>query len=164
MKALSALDAVVEKNDYNDKDNMRTYIINVHGMKSALANIGKTDLSAAAAKLEIAGREEKLDVITSETPAFISSLRALVEELSPKKETAGVENADEDKPFLTETLLAIKAACGEYDDSVAEKALAELRKRTWSQKTNELLGTIAERLLHSEFDEIVEDIDKFNEQ
>jgi HPt (histidine-containing phosphotransfer) domain-containing protein len=36
---------------------MRTYTINVHGMKSALANIGKTDLSAAAAKLEIAARE-----------------------------------------------------------------------------------------------------------
>jgi hypothetical protein len=62
---------------------------------------------------------------------------------------------------LTETLLTIKAACGEYDDSAAEKALAELRKKTWSPKTNEFLNTIAEKLLHSDFDEIAEDIGKF---
>jgi CheY-like chemotaxis protein/HPt (histidine-containing phosphotransfer) domain-containing protein len=161
LKALAVLEESSKKDDYNNKDNMRAYIISVHGIKNALANIGKTDLSATAKKLEQAGREEKIDVISSETPAFIDSLRAVVEEVKPIKEKSAVGEDNEDKPYLTEMLVAIKTACADYDEETADKALAELRKTAWSPQTNELLGKIAEQLLHSNFDEVVEDIDKF---
>jgi signal transduction histidine kinase/CheY-like chemotaxis protein/HPt (histidine-containing phosphotransfer) domain-containing protein/ferredoxin len=160
LKALAVLEETSKKDDYNNEDSMRAYIISVHGIKNALANIGKTDLSATAKKLEQAGREEKIDVIKTETPAFIDSLRAVVEEIKPIKErTAGSDN--EDMPRLTEMLIAINAACGDYDEKTADKILAELRKTAWSQKTNEFLSKISEQLLHSNFDEVAEDIDKF---
>jgi CheY-like chemotaxis protein len=163
LKTLAALKTLTEKNDYANKDNLRNYIINVHGIKNALSNIGKMNLSAAAAKLEIAGREEKIDIINSGTSAFTDSLHAVVEELRPKTEIVAIEKADEDKAYLNELLLTIKTACADYDEKTAEAALEELRKTTWSQQTNEFLSKIAEQLLHSDFDEIVDSINKFME-
>jgi PAS domain S-box-containing protein len=163
LKVLAELEDISKKDAYNNKDNLRTYVISVHGIKNALAGIKEKDLSATALKLEQAGREENIDVIKRETPAFIDSLRAVVEEIRPKKEKSAVGKDDEDKQNLTEMLFAIKTACGDYDTKSAEKPLAELRKGAWSQQTNELLGRIAEQLLHSNFDEITDDINRFLE-
>ena len=155
-KALETLTTIAEKNDYSDENDLRTYIINVHGIKSALANIGKMDLSAVALKLETAGREGKLDIVETETGSFLSALRTYVDELAPQEEAATEENAEEDKQFLREKLLIIKAACDEYDEGAADEALAELRKASWSAETKKLLGKISELLLHSDFDEIAD--------
>ena len=160
LKAIETLEAISKTNDYGNEDNMRAYIINVHGMKSALANIGKMDLSAVALKLEMAARECKLEIVTSETSGFLSSLRAFVEDIKPLKKAVINEAVDEDKPYLFEKLLIIKAACEEYDESTAEEVLKELRETEWSQHTEELLGKISEQLLCSDFDEIVDEINE----
>ena len=83
-KTLASLEAIAEINDYTDENNLRNYIIYVHGIKSALAGIGNMDLSAVALKLEAAGRERKFEIITSETRAFLNSLRAFMENLTPR--------------------------------------------------------------------------------
>jgi CheY-like chemotaxis protein len=169
LRALTALETVSQKNDYSNEDNIRTYIINVHGIKGALANIGKKDLSSAALKLEMAGREKKLDIIKSETPAFFSFLLALVDELTLQRETVDSaaeftgENVNEDKSYLTKMLLEIREACAEYDEKAADKVLEELLQAEWSQHTKELLGAMTEQLLHSDFEEIVNDINEFIE-
>ncbi|MCL1941668.1 MAG: hypothetical protein FWG09_06970, partial [Synergistaceae bacterium] len=129
----------------------------------ALANIGKTDLSSIALKLEQSGRDKNIGVIAAETPPFLDSLRAFVGMLTPKEETAGSEAADEDRQYLHEKLLVIITACEEYDKDAAGDALAEIRGKTWSQPTKELLGAISEHLLHSDFDEAIDAIKKFME-
>jgi len=161
-KTIAVLDALAAKNDYSDEDNMRSYIINVHGIKSALANVGKTELSSMASKLEAAGREGKLEIIDEEGAEFLVLLKAFVEELTPSKEEADGDNVDEDKQHLKEMLLKIQAACDEFDESTADEAMAELRKGSWSQQTTEMLAEIAEHLLHSDYDEIAEIISNFN--
>ena len=158
-KSLAILEAIAEKNDYEKDEEIRSYIINVHGMKSALANIGKMDLSAVALKLEAAGREGKLDIVESETPAFLDSLREFVEEVTPQEAEAAISEADEDKAFLREKLLAIKSACEEYDANQADDEIAELREKPWSQPTNELIKTISEHLLYSDFDEVIKAVE-----
>jgi len=161
LKVLATLEALVSQNDYSNEDDMRAYVINVHGIKSALANIKQMDLSETARELEAAGREMKLDIVTERTPAFLSALRLFVEELMPKEEKTVVSHEDEDKPFLRGKLLVIKAACEAPDANNAEEALAELRNKTWAQQTGELLSKISEQLLHSDFDDIVDDINKY---
>ena len=47
------------------------------------------------------------------------------------------------------------------DKKTAKKELNELREKIWSNKTRELINTIAERILHSEFDEVTVLIDKY---
>ena len=158
-RSIKVLEDIAEKNDYSDEDNIQTYIINVHGMKSALANIGKMDLSAVALKLEAAGREGKLDIIINETPVFLSSLKSYVDELMQKSTKVAIEPADDDIQFLREKLLVIKAACEEYDDETADEALTELREKEWSQQNGERISNITELLLHSAFDKVVKAID-----
>ncbi|MDR0466817.1 MAG: response regulator, partial [Deltaproteobacteria bacterium] len=83
-KALSALGALCEQQvPFNDED-IQTYVINVHGMKSALANIGEPELSSFALRLEQAGRARDTATMTTETPSFLSALRAVTEKFAPK--------------------------------------------------------------------------------
>jgi len=155
LRSLSTLETIAAKNDYSDENDLRTYTIHVHGIKTALANIGRMELSAAALKLESAGRDGMLEIIASETGSFLVQLRALVQELTPDKQDESDGAAEGDPAFLREKFLAIKAACGEYDESTAESAISELREKSWPQPAKELIETIAEHLLHSDFDEIV---------
>jgi len=160
-KALVVLERFTGGSGPYGEEDIREYTINTHGMKSALGNIGKKDLSAIAARLEALGRDSNLEAIISETPAFVDSLRAFADELTPKEEPAGEEPAVQDFSRLSDVLLKIKAACGQYDESAAEEALAELKGVSWTQQIKDLLEKIDELLLHSEFDEIAEEIDGF---
>jgi len=160
-KALATLEAISERESYDNDDDLRSYVINVHGMKSALANVKYDELSAVAQKLEGAGREQDLVWLKSETPMFLRRLREFVDTIAPEPETGGGEdgNEDEDPAFLRGKLLEIRSACEEYDESAADSALTELREMTWSQQTNKILGDISEHLLHSDFDEVVSIVD-----
>jgi HPt (histidine-containing phosphotransfer) domain-containing protein len=132
---------------------LQMYIINVHALKSALANIGETKLSALAKDLEEAGREKNLAYITDETPAFLKGLRAVVEKLKMWKEEHGGEASEEDLTYMRKMILSIKGACAEYDIDAAMAAQAELKQRSWPREYGELLDIISEHLLHSDFDE-----------
>ena len=163
LKALTVLDEIAGKNDFSDEDDMRTYVINMHGIKSALANIGKMDLSAIALKLESAGRDAKLDIVESETGPFLAALRTYTEDLVEQNTAGSDEEGEDDNELLSKELVKIKEACEEYDENTADEVLANLRKTNWSKNTSELLSKISEHLLHSDFDEIVKEINTFSE-
>jgi len=172
-KSLAMLRKIIEKNGMYDENDMRMYIIHTHGIKSALANIGKMDLCAVALRLEQSGRDKDVGVIKAETPAFITSLQAFVEELksmnnkaSGKTPEPGQEEplnppSEEDIANLRERLFVIKTACENYDENTADRIVTELRKRLWPEPVKELLDTINDHLLHSDFDEISNFISKF---
>ena len=162
-KSIAVLDAISEKRGAYNEDDMRAYIINVHGIKSALSNIGQAELSGFALKLEQAGREGNTDVISSETPVFLNSLRTLLEEITPKEKNRGGKAADGDPAILRGKLFEIKAECEAYNKRPAKGMITELKKNTWPKQTGELLDAIEEHLLHSDFDEIVGIVDKFME-
>jgi hypothetical protein len=124
-------------------------------MKSALANIGETELSDFARKLEYAARERDTAVLSGDTPAFLNLLRALVEKIRPKDNSRGeAADAGEARAFLNEKLLDIQVACDESNKRAAKEALTELRQKTWPPQVTDLLSTIAGHLLHSEFEEV----------
>ena len=160
-KAIAALEALSDKNDYGDEGNLRSYVINTHGIKSALANMGNMELSAVAMKLEMAGRGGDLETITSATQVFLEALRAFTEVIKARnEENIGGENI-ENNPLLKEKLLVIRAACENYDEIVADRELAILRKIAWQPEIKALLDTISDKLLHSDFTEIVNNLDLF---
>jgi CheY-like chemotaxis protein len=162
-KSLAALEALCAKQDaYSDEDIQR-YIVNVHGMKGALANIGEAELSALAFKLEQAGRARDTAVMVSYTPVFLSALREVIERITPPEDGEGGVATDEDRAYLREKLLALKAACVAYDKKIARDALTELGQRTWFRPTKERLDIIAEHLLHSKFKSIMSAVDEILE-
>ena len=162
-KFMTVLKAINEKGTYDENDK-RLYIIHMHGIKGALANINRNELSAIALKLEMAMRAGDLNFISSETGSFLDLLQSLVEELEKlavKEEAEKSEFTYEDQLFLREKLLVIKTACQDYDEVTADDTLAELREKRWSKPVNDLLSSIAGYLLRGYFEETSDIIDNF---
>ena len=152
-KAVKAIKSCLESKLNNEADT-QMYIINVHAMKSALANIGERELSAIALRLEQAGRDNNINVILSETHDFIEKINLVVKEINLKNVDNEIsEDTEESLVLLHEKLNIIKEACAIYDKKSAKLMLAELREKSWSTETKDFLNLIAEHLLHSEFDE-----------
>jgi len=152
-KALKVLETVYAKRDTLGDDDIQLYVINVHAMKSALANIGETELSGFARILEIAGKKRDLAVVSDQTPDFMNKLQAIVKKITPQEEDDNGKTAQEDQGFLQEKLIVFRAACTVYDKKAAKEILVELKKKNWSRTTKEMLNTLAEHLLHSDFEE-----------
>jgi len=151
-KAAATLEAI-HTNQYRRDDDMQMFVITVHALKSAFANISEPELAALAYNLEQAGRRQDISVISAETPVLLEGLRAVIEKITPTDE--GSETVvEEDRAYLREKLLAMQAACATYDSKVVKDAMAELRQKAWSRQTREQLDIIAEHLLHSEFEEV----------
>jgi CheY-like chemotaxis protein len=160
-KAVQILETIHAKQGVLADEDIQSYIINTHSMKSALLNIGEEEVSEFAKKLEAAGRERNIAVISTETPAFLNDLRGIIKKITPKEEENSGKD-DDDMALLQEKMLIFRAACTVYDKKAAKEVIIELKKKKWSQKTRLLLNTLTERLLHSEFEEassIVRDFD-----
>ena len=154
-RALAVLETMKDSHGIYTESDLKSYIVTVHGMKSSLANIGEVDLSAVALKLEDAGRRHDHAVIATETPNFVDDLRLLVEKLVPPVDDSADESTDEDLEFLHEKLVLIHDACIELDKKSAKDAIIELRQREWPSSTSEMLKSISEHLLHSDFDTVI---------
>jgi len=139
-------------------DDVSMFIINVHAMKSALANVGEKDLSQKALILEQAGRDNDMKLVLEELPSFLNLLYAVINAFEEKEQKVQKEGYG-DYTQLKEKLLEIRASCGEYNKKKAKEILAELKKKTWSQPVEEHLSVLAGFLLHSEFDEAIRNIE-----
>jgi PAS domain S-box-containing protein len=137
---------------FRRSDDFRQYVINVHSMKSALANIGETRLSTAAFELEQAGRDNNLAVMVSKTPDFLERLREVIEKTKPKYDDLAREESDNDHAYLAEKMPAIQKACEEYDEKTANSILTELGQKKWSHSVKERIDAVAIHLLHSDFE------------
>jgi len=161
LKSLTALRKFMSNSDNIGDDDIRTYMIHTHGMKSALANIGMMELSSIALKLEQIGRDNDIEAIISETPHFLDLLQECVDKLRPEEADTDIEATYEDKAFLAGKLDMIKSASEEFNDSIIEDALKELRSKKWPKQANDLFDKLSETLLHSDFDEIIKIVSSF---
>jgi HPt (histidine-containing phosphotransfer) domain-containing protein len=141
------------------------YITTIHGIKSALANIGEINLSQIALELEKAARQKNLELLLNETPAFINMLKSLIVKYKPAEDTENASDNDsiseENRLFLHKKLAVIITACDAYDKKSAKTAIDEIKSLEWPKHIKSLIKDISVHLLHSEFSEIAQLIDKF---
>ncbi|MCL2180175.1 MAG: ATP-binding protein [Treponema sp.] len=149
--ALDVIEKTIAKNADIDEAALDSFIIAVHGIKSALANIGELQASAFALRLEKAGKEKNIPVITSETQSFIYTLESLIDKYKPAEKEEITEITDADLNFLHEKLLIIKNDCLVFNKSGAKSALKELKQKKWPGLINSVLDDISIYLLHSSF-------------
>ncbi|MCL2214008.1 MAG: transporter substrate-binding domain-containing protein [Treponema sp.] len=159
--AVKILETIVGKLPEIDNEEKELYITTVHGMKSALANTGETEASAFAKKLEQAGEENNVSLISSETPAFINTLQSLINKNKPEDKYNSLKITAEDSAFLHEKLQVIITACAAFDKNTARLALDELKTKTWPKQETSLLDDIALHLLHSAFKKAIITIESF---
>ena len=164
-KSLNVLASITEEDGSYSEENLRTYIIHMHGLKSVFANVGKYDLSDMARDLEMAGRDGNADAMKAGTPAFLSILQEILDELTPVSQGQDGDAAvvDEDPAYLRELLLSLKAACESYDANKADAALKDLNKKTWPPHVKEILDQISMHMLHCDCEEISDIVDRFLE-
>jgi signal transduction histidine kinase/CheY-like chemotaxis protein/PAS domain-containing protein len=136
---------------------LELFTTTAHGLKSALYNIGETELSRMALMLEKAGDDKEIAAIQTEMPAFITALQSLLEKLRQRelKSIAPVNIPEDDMVLLREKLGEIIKACEAFDKKAAKTALDELKQKTWPYEINSALDEIAACLLRGEFKKIV---------
>jgi len=150
-KAVNVL-TVINDNKNRRSDDIATFIINVHAMKSALVNIGENDLSNEASDLEQAGRDKNNALISASLSSFIEKLKKLIEKFTPSDDDAAAAS-EEDLGVLKEKLNEIEQACALLNKKAAKEALADVKEKTWPRLIKDQLSKISEYLLHSSFDE-----------
>ncbi|MCL2079857.1 MAG: response regulator [Oscillospiraceae bacterium] len=158
LKAAAVLETVYTKGAYEDED-IKLYTIKAHSMKSALANIGEKKLSAAAARLEQAGIDKNIGIISSETQAFLEGLRIIVNKFKYQNDDdtdAGLgDGAAKSSELLKESLAVILESCAVYDRKAVKDELTKLRNEQWPRQVKEKLSEMAEQLLGGDFEEVL---------
>ena len=77
VKALGILETLAVAQELDDAA-LKSYTTQVHAMKSALLNIGHTELSQFASTLEEAGQLGDIDTVRAQTPQFLDKLREIM--------------------------------------------------------------------------------------
>ena len=149
VKKLDELFAKIKDPGEND---IGLYKITVHGLKSALANIGEAGLSEKARGLEQAAIEKNIELMAQETPAFTDALKSLIEKLDSSKNTNDAQITGGDTEYLREKLLELKSACETENKKAAKDAMNDLKQREWPRGTNDIIDEISIDLLHSDFE------------
>ena len=144
-----------------EEGDIKSYVIYVHAIKSALANIGNDKLSDAAKALETAGREGDLLQIKTQTQAFLSDLETLLSGIHSALLENGINDRSNsaDQSQLIEELYALKTALDEFNSPLIRKAANNLQKYMQLPDIGETVGRILQNILIGEYDSSTELID-----
>ncbi|MCL2442037.1 MAG: transporter substrate-binding domain-containing protein [Treponema sp.] len=153
--AVSELNKIISNLPELSNEEIELYIITVHGMKSALANINENTLSGIAFKLEQAGQNRNISVITNKTPAFINALRTLIEKYKSAETNNAAEISPDDMIFLHEKLNDIITAGETFEVRAVKSALAELNQKTWPRELNDMIKEVSLNLLRGDFKKVI---------
>jgi len=158
-KKLLVLESISNNINAATEDDLKSFAINANALKSVLANVGERALSKAAHELEKAGLEGNREIISSDTPVFLDSLSEIIQKIDSDDDTNIFD--DEDTAYLRTKLLELRYACTAYDKKLAKNILSEIYSKRWSRQTKELLSTLSELLLHSDFEEVIKRMERF---
>jgi len=151
-----------------DKDNLNLFITHVHALKSASASIGAVELSAQAAYLEEAGKEEDWAFINGNFDRFMENLSQLSDDiadvlelrfLADKGNTGGESfkitgNMEKLFSLLKNLEKALKLNNAEEIDNI----LGEINNLSLDKKTTETVNRISDDILITEFDSAIKTI------
>ena len=154
-EAIEALTGIYTRLNDSDAADMELFVTAVHGIKSALAIIGETELSEIALRLENEGNAKNIPVIKEETPAFISALQSLIGKDSMAEKSDTAEISADDTVFLFEKMNAIIKECKASDIKAAKTTLSGLKEKNWPHAIDNVLDEISVGLLHSEFADVI---------
>jgi HPt (histidine-containing phosphotransfer) domain-containing protein len=133
----------IDKMDRFIDTDMKSFNVEVHGLKSVLKNIGATALGNQASSLERAAIEDDKSYCDEHYPSFRSALTELSEQLSavfPKKDSQLKENADTSE--LLQAISEAKIAAESFDRDSALGILSPLTDFAHGEEIDELLKEI----------------------
>jgi CheY-like chemotaxis protein len=137
-----------------------------HSMKTALANIGRTEQAEKAYDLERAGLNGNSAYIARNLGGFVQSLQSLVPTANRDgKSAVRCEQAvTEDTAFISEKLQQVRVTCDEYDIINAERLFSEILSagKPLKSDTRELITKMRDLIYSdSDFDRVDAQIAEF---
>ena len=162
-KSIYKIESTLETDGLQNQSNLRAYTIAVHGMKGALAQIGQMEIAKMASELEELARKSEVPSLYEKTPAFLQELRELVANITASEDIKDAQEAQyaEEETVVRIKLEAIKQAAEDFDPISIDTTLASIRALQLNNETSQLLQTVSNYLLHSEFEEIERAVGEF---
>jgi HPt (histidine-containing phosphotransfer) domain-containing protein len=156
-----------------EKDALKTFITQVHSLKSASASIGAAELSAEAAALEAAGKSENFDFIKDNLRSFAEHLTEMTKNIRTALDPAQVSTPEPlianspppmpDSSFLiphSSFLIDLKAALKAQNAAEIDRILNELNQKQFDPKTRETLDKISDDVLMTEYGNALKSIEE----
>lgn len=140
--------------EYEKKEQIRDYTIQVHALKSASRLIGATALSCLAQELEQAGNAQDLKKIHEETGLLLSLYRKygdFLKDYLPKNPSCGFKEPE--IPLLEEKLKAVGNAMENFDLDAADAIMQELEQIRMPERIREPFETLQEYVLNFKVEE-----------
>ena len=141
--------------------NIKNFVIDVHGLKSASASIGAMELSELAKELEMAGKNEELDFIESHYDTFFRKANEVEENL---KEFFAEETVDGEEKMSTdflqhtldqEWIKAMVDACDDMDSQRISKLMEALKGKHFNEADSKKIQQMKEYANQYDYDEII---------
>lgn len=143
---------------FREKDYER-YIIEVHGVKGAMASIGAKELSTTAKMHEFAGKELNYDYIEQNINEFMLQYKTLLESIERSVSALDFEDSDEEKnreridsDNINVKLLEILELLEDFDSSSAEEMVREILKFDMESHEREFLEKLFAQIEELEYD------------
>ena len=153
------MDTIEEKANIIEKaveeEDLETYTIEVHSLKSISKSIGALELSDLAKDLETNGKNSEWGPIIARTPILLTMYRDLYEVISPYHTSAGLE-AVQKRPVnndeLAELLDQLLDSVDTYDSIRAEEIVAELSKFDFTDRWDDYMRETADAINRLDYD------------
>jgi len=136
-----------------EKNDIKLYLIYVHALKSACANIGADDLSRFAESLENAGKEENMDFVNAQTPVFLSDLQTTLDSINTNV-IQDIGNGEPDPALIKEELFKLKDALAAFDSVEIKNSVNKLQVYRKTE-AGSYLEKILNNVLIGEYDEAI---------
>jgi len=149
----------IDRLDSFISNDLESFRIEIHGVKSVLTNIGANILSISAAQLESAAVDSDMPYINENYPIFRAGLASLSEELNEalKSGSAGAKESA-DTTLLPKIISEAKAATEAYDSMLALEILSPYIDFSYDPETDELLQKIVFSLEASDYESALDNI------
>ena len=151
----------IERIDRLKSDDIESFTIEVHGLKSVLTNLGANTLSISAAQLERAAMDLDESYINEKSPEFLTELEKLSVHLNEilQINSANMKKTG-DKFLLAEIIPELKAAVESFDSILALEILSPYTDFSFDKETDELLEKIIFSLETSDYESAIAGIDE----
>jgi len=158
------IEKIKEINAALEKGALAEYIIYIHALKTACANVGADELSTIASKLETASERGDLEYIELHNPQFLSSLESLLnginDFINKKQGTSNDIAGDLDTKAIYSGLAKLKTALQELDIEVINETSDNLLSLAKTGTIASEVKDISENILMAEYEKAIELIKK----
>jgi CheY-like chemotaxis protein len=140
-----------------EANDLASYVIHVHALKSAAASIGADPLSEFAKALETAGKREDQAFLQTHTPTLLSDLGSLLNAIGTAlkaEEKAGQTKAT-DMALLKSELIKLTEAIDKVDPHAIKEAFKNIQPFTQDAEVGDVVKNILQSTLIGEYDEAV---------